>query len=314
MKDRRPFFRADQVGSPLRPPELVAARAAMPPAASISAALRRAEDAAIVDIVRRQEDLGFEVVVDGEFPRENWWIDFVAALSGVEIREAMPRRLRRAGAALPTAITTTAGVTCPRTWSPLAGRRPRRSRWTTIAIGGNRPFAAKVTLPSPTRLHFHGGRKVLDCGLSRRGRPSSPTWPRCTARRSPRWRRRVAAIQIDDPLMTYFISDRLRAEVRDAGDDPDQRLARYAALVNDCIAARGPDNDRRHPVCRGNSRSGWIAGVATSASPRRGAGGCNPTTSCSNTTMNARGDFQPLSFVPRGRAWCWDSSPPSAAR
>nr|MBP6853314.1 hypothetical protein [Rhodoferax sp.] len=86
----KPFFRADQVGSLLRPPELFAARQQFQQGQIDRAALRRVEDAAIAAVVQRQEQCGFQVVVDGEFRRENWWIDFVQGLSGVEIQDGNP--------------------------------------------------------------------------------------------------------------------------------------------------------------------------------------------------------------------------------
>jgi hypothetical protein len=86
----KPFFHADQVGSLLRPPGLVAARQQFQQGQISKALLRQQEDAAIAAVVKRQEACGFDVVVDGEFRRENWWIDFVQGLSGVEIRDGDP--------------------------------------------------------------------------------------------------------------------------------------------------------------------------------------------------------------------------------
>ena len=89
----KPFFRADQVGSLLRPVALVAARAQYQAGGLDKAGLRAAEDEAIAQVVRRQEACGFGVVVDGEFRRENWWIDFVRGLQGVRFRRAVRRKL-----------------------------------------------------------------------------------------------------------------------------------------------------------------------------------------------------------------------------
>ena len=83
----KPFFRADQVGSLLRPPELIQARADFEAKKIDAAELHAAEDQAIANVVKRQEACGFQVVVDGEYRRENWWIDFVRGLSGIEIQE-----------------------------------------------------------------------------------------------------------------------------------------------------------------------------------------------------------------------------------
>ena len=107
-------------------------------------------------------------------------------------------------------------------------------------------------------------------------------------------------IQIDDPLMTYFISDRLRAEVREAGDDPDERLARYVALTNECIAARGPDTAIGIHVCRGNSRSGWIAEDGYQRIAEAVLGGLKPDHFLLEYDDERSGDFKSLSSVPAG--------------
>lgn len=302
----RPFFRADQVGSLLRPPELVAAREHRKAGQLDPAGLRAIEDAAIAAVVRRQEALGFEVVVDGEFRRENWWIDFVAALDGVEIRDGDAAQAFVApGAAtadacdhdhgwryVPKNVVTTGRVHLadPATVGDFACLRD--------ATG----VAAKITLPSPTRLHFHGGRKAV----------SSEAYPDeegFFADLAAVYRAEIAAleaagcryIQIDDPLMTYFISERLRAEVREAGDDPDLRLARYVRLVNDCIAARGPGTAVGIHVCRGNSRSGWIAEGGYEPIAEAVLGGLEPDHFLLEYDDARSGDFEPLRFVPRGR-------------
>src|ERR1019366_5249248 len=84
----KPFFRADHVGSLLRPPEIFAAREAFGRGEIDAARLRAVEDAAIRDVVAGQERVGLEVVTDGEFRRENWYADFIGRLGGVEIRAA----------------------------------------------------------------------------------------------------------------------------------------------------------------------------------------------------------------------------------
>ena len=138
----RPFFRADQVGSLLRPAALHRAREQFQQGQIDAHALRAAEDQAIAELVRRQQDCGFQVVVDGEFRRENWWIDFVRGLSGVEIRDGVAAQAFVAPQ--PIVVITTGrlqprrsrvGGTCPKMCSPPANCAwPRRSRWLTLPI------------------------------------------------------------------------------------------------------------------------------------------------------------------------------------
>ena len=298
----RPFFRADQVGSLLRPAALIDARERFKVGAVDRTALRIAEDAAIRDIARRQEEIGFEVVVDGEFRRENWWIDFVAALKGVEIRDGDAKQAFVAPGAddhghdhgwkyVPKNVVTTGRVHLD---APV-----NAADFTFLKSATSR--TAKITLPSPTRLHFHGGRAAV----------SSQAYPdieQFFADLAAVYQREIAAleeagcryIQIDDPLMTYFISDRLRAEVREAGDDPDARLARYVALTNACIEKRRPDTAIGIHVCRGNSRSGWIAEGGYERIAEAVLGGLKPDHFLLEYDDERSGDFAPLRHVPKG--------------
>ncbi|PUE30458.1 hypothetical protein B9Z39_02150 [Limnohabitans sp. JirII-29] len=302
----KPFFRADQVGSLLRPPELIAAREQFQNGQIDKAALRHAEDAAIAEVVKRQEACGFSVVVDGEYRRENWWIDFVQGLSGVEIQDGNPAQAFVASNTdhddhdhdhdhgwkyVPKNVVTTGrlGANAPITapdFSYLQGVTGR---------------TAKITLPSPTRLHFHGGR----------GAVSSTAYPDIEeffADVVKVYRAEIAAleaagcryIQIDDPLMTYFISDRMRAEVVASGDDPQARLQRYVDLTNACIAKRRPDTTIGIHVCRGNSRSGWISEGGYERIADTVLGGLKVDHFLLEYDDERSGDFAPLRHVPRG--------------
>ena len=183
------FFRADQVGSLLRPPELIAARAQFQQGRLSQAVLRQAEDAAITEIVRRQEQCGFEVVVDGEFRRENWWIDFVQGLSGVEIQEGSVAQAFVAPGSVPphgyaadracghghgAAPQPAAPSTADEGWKYVPKNVVTTGRVSAAApitapdfsfLQSTTQRAAKVTLPSPTRLHFHGGRGAVSSAV-----------------------------------------------------------------------------------------------------------------------------------------------------
>lgn len=310
----KPFYRADQVGSLLRPAALLNARAEFEAGRLDRAGLRAAEDAAIAAVVRRQEACGFGVVVDGEFRRENWWIDFVRGLSGVEIRD---------GAASQAFVATTApaAAACGHDHGHDHGHDDEGWKYvpknvvTTGRLSLPHPVtvddyrhlasctkvAAKVTIPSPTRLHFHGGR----AGVSAEAYPDIEAF---FADVVTAYRAEIAAleaagcryIQIDDPLMTYFISDRMRADVIAAGDDPEQRLARYVQLTNDCIAARRPDTTVGIHVCRGNSRSGWIAEGGYQRIAQAVLGGLKVDHFLLEYDDERSGDFTPLAHVPVG--------------
>jgi 5-methyltetrahydropteroyltriglutamate--homocysteine methyltransferase len=258
----KPFFRADQVGSLLRPAELIQARADFEAQKINAEELRAAEDLAITNIVKKQEACGFQVVVDGEFRRENWWIDFVRGLSGIDIQDGQASQAFVA----PTSSDCGHDHAHDEGWKYVPKNVITTGKLGLSSSVSSPDFkylqsqtqrVAKVTLPSPTRLHFHGGRDAV----------SSQAYPDIEeffADVVKIYRAEIAAleaagcryIQIDDPLMTYFISDRMRAEVIACGDDPDVRMRRYVALTNACISERGPDTTIGIHVCRGNSRPG----------------------------------------------------------
>lgn len=311
----KPFFRADQVGSLLRPPELLAAREACAAGRLDAAALRLAEDAAIAASVRQQESIGLPVVVDGEFRRENWWIDFIARLRGVSITEGVAAQAFVRDGATADCCDHGHGQNDPvaedASWHYVPKQVYTHARlsldepvyaqdFTYLRSVAQRP--TKITLPSPSRLHFHGGRAAV----------SFEAYPDIEAFYDDIvtvYRREIAAleeagcryIQIDDPLMTYFISERLRQEVREAGDDPDARLARYVRLTNDCIAARRPDTAVGVHLCRGNSRSGWISEGGYARIAESVFGELQADHLLLEYDDERSGDFQPLRHVPTHR-------------
>jgi 5-methyltetrahydropteroyltriglutamate--homocysteine methyltransferase len=245
----RTNFRADTVGSLLRPPAVHAARADFQAGKINASALRDIEDAAIRDVVRMQEEVGLPVVTDGEFRRENW-LPTLLGMSGVAKAGLRICSAGRAPKHVPKRVQTIGKVSAPQ---PIVLEDYR-------FLASLTPRAAKITIPSPTRLHFHGGRSAV----SETGYPDIEEF---FADVATIYRNEIAAlehagcryIQIDDPLMSYFLSPALRQEIVDEGDDPDRRLARYVRLVNDCIRGRGPETTIGIHICRGNARSSWIA-------------------------------------------------------
>jgi 5-methyltetrahydropteroyltriglutamate--homocysteine methyltransferase len=284
-------YRAETVGSFLRPHYLLAARQDFSAGRISAAALRDIEDRAIREIARFQGDLGFRIVTDGEFRRENWWIDFIAKLDGVEItagssavafdKSYVPKNVRTSGKLR---------VDGPITVSDYA------------FVAGATHGAAKVTIPSPTRMHFHGGRYAV----SREAYPDIEEFFADIARI---YQREIASleaagcryVQIDDPLLTYFLSPKLRADVVAEGEDPDRRLARYLELVNQCIATRRPGTIIGIHLCRGNARSEWISegtyeGIAEA---------CFGTLAVDRFLLEfddpRSGSFEPLRFMPKDK-------------
>ena len=289
----KPLPRADQVGSLLRPARLHEARARHAAGGITAAELRGIEDACIRALIKQQEDAGLTVITDGEFRRENWWIDFMRGLSGVEIRPGRGPSFKRGEdhdyKYVPLEVHTTAKLSAPK---PIVV-----PDYQTIAA--NTKHTAKVTLPSPSRMHFHGGRSVVS--------PSAyPDIEMFFADIAKIYRAEIAAleaagcrlIQVDDPLLSYFISDKMRAEIIAAGETPDGRLRRYVALINDCISARKSDTRIGVHVCRGNSRSGWMTEGGYERIAETVFGSLQADSLYLEYDDARSGDFAPLRFVP----------------
>jgi 5-methyltetrahydropteroyltriglutamate--homocysteine methyltransferase len=293
----KPFFRADHVGSLLRPPKVLAAREAAGRGEIDAARLRAVEDAAIRDVVAGQERVGLDVVTDGEFRRENWYADFIGRLDGVEIREAQQNPNFASDPANDVHYVPKNVVTV----GPL--RRPAPITVADFAfLAGVTTRTPKITIPSPSRLHFHGGRGVV----SRDAYPDIEAFFADVARA---YRAEIADleaagcryIQIDDPLFSYFISERLRAEIVANGERPAERLARYVRLINDCIAERRADTAIGIHVCRGNARSAWLAEGGYERIAEQLFSSLHNDHFLLEYDDDRSGDFAPLRFMPKDK-------------
>jgi len=293
MMAHRTNFRADTVGSLLRPPAVHAARANFEAGKIDASALHAVENNAIRDVVRMQEDVGLPVVTDGEFRRENWYAHFVGKLTGVVITAGSSEGFaQQAGQSkhVPKRVQTIGKVSAP---TPIALQDYQ-------FLGSVTSRAAKVTIPSPTRLHFHGGRHAVS-------ETAYPDIEDFFADVASVYRNEIAAleqagcryIQIDDPLMSYFLSPALRQEVFGEGDDPDRRLARYVRLVNDCIRGRGAETTIGIHICRGNARSSWIAQGAYDGIVEACFAGLDVDRFLLEFDDERSGSFDPLRFIPK---------------
>jgi 5-methyltetrahydropteroyltriglutamate--homocysteine methyltransferase len=294
----KPFFHADHVGSLLRPPEVLAAREAFACGEIDAAKLRAIEDAAIRDVVVGQERVGLPVVTDGEFRRENWYADFIGRLGGVEIREAQQNPAfdhdpDKTVHYVPKNVVTVA---------PLRRPKPILVDDYAFLADVTTSATAKITIPSPSRLHFHGGRSVVDVS----------TYPDIEAFFADvvhAYRAEIADleaagcryIQVDDPLFSYFISERMRAEIVANGEKPEERLARYVRLINDCIAERRPETAIGIHVCRGNARSAWIAEGGYERIAEQLFSNLQNDHFLLEYDDDRSGDFAPLRFMPRDK-------------
>jgi 5-methyltetrahydropteroyltriglutamate--homocysteine methyltransferase len=290
------FFRADHVGSLLRPAELLAARDRFAHGEMSREALRAVEDAAIRDVVAEEQNVGLQVVTDGEFRRDNWWIDFIGRLQGVRIEDghthAFAHDPDKAVEYVPKDVVTREKLGWP---GPVL-----RDDFAFLASVAR--VTPKITLPSPSRIHFHGGRRVVST-------EAYPEIEEFFADVAVAYRREIAALedagcrylQIDDPLFSYFIDDTMRAEIVADGDDPDARLARYVRLLNDCIAETRPETMVAVHVCRGNARSAWMASGGYERIAEAVFGGLDVDQFLLEFDDARSGGFEPLRFIPEGK-------------
>jgi 5-methyltetrahydropteroyltriglutamate--homocysteine methyltransferase len=292
----RPPFHADHVGSLLRPPELYAARAQRKDGNIDAAALTRVEDQAIREVVALQEGLGLPVVTDGEFRRTYWHRDFLLSFTNVVM----------APTGVKVKFHTEAGST-ERAMSSfkITGKldRPKPIFVDHFKFLKSVAHATpKLTIPSPSILHFRGGRDAID-------RVAYPTLDAFYADLARVYREEVADLgaagcrflQIDDVNYAYLCDANMRAQVANIGEDPDKLPHIYAKLINDSIAGRPKDMVVGMHLCRGNFEGAWVA-----------EGGYEPV---AETLFNeidvtayfleydtARaGDFRPLRFLPKGK-------------
>jgi len=300
MVDHAPF-RADHVGSLLRPAELKEAREKFARAALPRAALAEIEDRLIRTAVARQEAVGLRSVTDGDFRRQSWSSDFLTAIGGV--LQGAPT------AARPPHLDVPAG-SIVRDWQPPTPKIASRLQWPEGGIE-RRDFAflkgitqrtPKVTLPSPSMLHFRGGRG----GVSEAAYPDMEEFfaDLIAVYRAEIMDLAAAGcryVQFDDTNLAYLCDDRLRARVRSIGEDPDKLPHLYARFINGAIAGRPQDMKIAVHLCRGNSLSRGHA-----------EGGYEPVAAAIFNLLevdgffleydDARsGDFAPLRFVPKGR-------------
>ena len=287
-------FRADQVGSFLRPKDLLEARRTGAPAE----ALRALEDRHVLRVLQRQRDLGFDVFTDGELRRRNFMSDFTDAVAGFDLGDAVGRTWQ-AGSQAAAPVSSVAGiVTGPlRATGRLTGHELPFMR-------EHSPGAIKMTLPSATQFPAIAWKRgVSDAVYPDHAALLWAVVDIMKAELAALADEGVAYLQIDAPRYSYFIDPKWREWIRKEMDrDPDDLLDESIRADNACLdAARGKGVVLAMHLCRGNNRSHWYA-----------EGGYDGIAEKLFTAMRVdrflleydddrSGTFEPLRFVPRGR-------------
>ena len=288
--------RYDHVGSFLRPKFLLDAREQKAKGAISAEQLRLVEDKAITEIVKFQEDVGLKSITDGEFRRTYFHLDFLEQLGGVKVGEAT----LAIGAdgkehLVPPAIHVVDKVTHAKQIQ-LADFEYLKSQ-----VGAGR--TPKVTIPSPTMLHFRGGR----AGISRAAYPElEPVFYEDVAKAYGDELRSLSAagcnyVQMDDTNLAYLCDEKMREAAKGRGDDPNELAHRYAKFINLVVARKPAGMTLAMHLCRGNFKSTHAA-----------SGNYEPVAEALLSEMNIdayfmeydddrSGDFKPLRYLAKGK-------------
>ncbi len=250
-----PPFRADHVGSLLRPPELLAARADFAAGRIPAGQLRAVEDAAITDVVKMQEAVGLQSATDGEFRRASWHMDFIYQLGGIS----------KAPGNLAVKFHNPSGDIEFTPASILVDSRVQIDD--TIFSGDFRYLQSvvtsavpKLTIPSPNMVHYRGGPASIDPVVY----PDvEEFWADLAAAYADEVARLAALgctyLQFDDTSLAYLNDPAQRAEIAGRGEDAEHLHLRYIGQVNAALAAKPAGLAVTTHLCRGNFRSSWAA-------------------------------------------------------
>jgi 5-methyltetrahydropteroyltriglutamate--homocysteine methyltransferase len=294
----RPPFRADHVGSLLRPRSLLKAREDFAAGQLDADELRGLEDEAIREVVARQRDAGLKSATDGEFRRESWHMDFIYQLGGIRkvqdstIRVAFHNKEKTYEWAPPSAHVV----------GPLALERTIFGEAFSFLADTVTDAVPKLTIPSLSMVHYRGGRSAIDSSVY----PDlGQFWSDLAAAYAEEVRRLYDLgcryLQLDDTSLAYMNDPAQRAHVAEIGGDPEHQHEHYIANINRALAGRPADLAVTTHMCRGNNQSMWAAEggydfVADSLFNQLEVDGffCE-------WDDDRSGGFEPLRFVPKGK-------------
>ncbi len=294
MQRSKPPFRADMVGSLLRPPRIADARKKYAIKAIDGKELRRIEDLEIEKVIHKQKQIGLQAATDGEFRRSWWHFDFLKNLDGCEL-------IKTEGIAF-QGITTrgenisvTGKLDFPNDHPMLAHFEFLKKHAALAQI------VPKMTIPSPSVLHYRGSRASIS-------KDAYPDLDDFFVDLGKTYRKAVRAfydagcryLQFDDTIWAYLCSEDQREKTRARGDDPDELQDIYARVINFAIAERPSDMTITTHVCRGNFRSTFVS-----------SGGYEPVAETLLSKIaydgyfleydtDRAGGFEPLRFLPKG--------------
>ena len=293
MQRNVPPFRADHVGSLLRSPELKAARLRRENNEITAEELKAVEDCAIQALIVKQAEIGLRSATDGEFRRSMWHFDFLEQLEGCEPYTP------ESGIAFKGTATKAKGVR-------VVGRvgfssHPMIEHFRFLRQHATRA-TPKMTIPSPSVLHFRGGRRAISEAVY----PDLSDFYRDLGAAYNRAVRAFADagcryLQLDETNLAYLCDAEQRQAVRDRGEDPGHLPAAYAQMINTAIHGRPADMTVTMHLCRGNFRSSWIAQGGYEPVAEILFNGIGVDGYFMEYDTGRAGGFEPLRFVPKGK-------------
>ena len=293
----RPPFRADHVGSLLRPPRLLAARAAHSRGALDADGLREVEDDAIREVIALQEGIGLQAATDGEFRRASWHMDFIYSLGGISrSEEHLKVAFRNATGVIefaPAALKVDGPIRLPR---PIFAEA---FDFLAASVGTAVP---KLTIPSLSMVHYRGGRAAIDPEVY----PDLQAfWDDLSAAYAQQaqalYDRGCRYLQLDDTSLAYLNDPAQRAMLAAQGADAEHQHLQNIRQINAAIAARPADLAVTTHLCRGNFRSSWAAEGGYDFVAEALFGELAVDGFFLEYDDERSGGFEPLRFVPKGK-------------
>jgi 5-methyltetrahydropteroyltriglutamate--homocysteine methyltransferase len=251
-----PPFRADHVGSLLRPPELLKARERHKDGDIGDDELKAAEDTAIAQVVAMQRDAGLQTVTDGEFRRASWHMDFIYELGGISHAEDnITVQFRNAEGTIeftPAALHVDAKISLEHTIFA--------EDFAYLQQTADPSQTPKLTIPSPSMVHYRGGAAAIDPSVYP---DTDEFWSDLTSAYAAQVKAIAAQgctyLQFDDTSLAYLNDPAQRAQMAERGEDAEHLHEQYIRHINEALQDRPPGMTVTTHMCRGNFRSSWVA-------------------------------------------------------
>jgi 5-methyltetrahydropteroyltriglutamate--homocysteine methyltransferase len=297
MERTKPPFRADHVGSLLRPPELLRAREEFAQGRLTADELRAIEDDAIRDAVRMQEEIGLQSATDGEFRRTSWHMDFIYQLDGIDPAEE-EIKVEFHNEQGDVEFTTAALSVHDRVGlsKTIFGDAFETLKSMTTSA------TPKLTIPSPSMVHYRGGRAAIDNDVY----PDvEEFWSDLVAAYREEVRRLgelgCTYLQFDDTSLAYLNDPKQRQYIAEIGGDAEHQHEHYIRHINEALAERPEGMNVTTHMCRGNFRSSWAAEGSYEFVAEALFDGLEVDGFFLEYDDARSGGFEPLRFVPKGK-------------